>query len=99
MKKLGKLKLKNISILEDQKMKKISGGYWPGSGTYNDPYQLPEVVVTACYCAGCIEFEKRNNPHGLSGGDRTNNAVTTPFGEYVIKEFIIKNASCYPWAD
>ncbi len=26
-------------------MKTIVGGYYPGSGTYGDPYQLPEVVV------------------------------------------------------
>jgi len=60
MKTLKKICLNNISMsLSDTEMKNVVGGYDGGSGTYDDPYQLPEVVVGApcitpkiCACFG-----------------------------------------------
>jgi natural product precursor len=49
MKKLSKISLKTVSArLSDAEMRSVVGGDdYPGSGTYDDPYQLPEVTVTA----------------------------------------------------
>jgi len=96
MKKLSKLKLKDFQEINDSEMKSIVGGF-SGSGTYDDPYLLPELTVYGCYCAACADFDKRNNPLGLSGGDKSNSSVFTPFGEYVMKEYVLKHASCCAW--
>lgn len=102
--KLSKLKLKDFHEMDEKEMKNVVGGdisprTYPGSGTEEDPYQLPGIVVTPgpCICGGCAAFEERNNPHGMSGPDRTNNALVTPLGEYIIKEWIIDHDPCCRW--
>ncbi|MDR2146706.1 MAG: hypothetical protein LBE91_09650 [Tannerella sp.] len=92
-----------ISINEQMMMK--GGGDdppLPGSGTYDDPYQLPEVTVYGkysppkpepCTCDFCEQFDKSNNP--ISG----DGPVTTPLGEYLIKEFSNNHSECCPWND
>jgi natural product precursor len=53
MKKLSKICLKNLSVsMKDLEMKSMVGGYG-GSGTKDDPYQLPEVVVYGKYTGPC----------------------------------------------
>jgi natural product precursor len=99
MKKLKKIHLKSVlSFLSEGELKSVVGGY-DGSGTYDDPYKLPEVVIYGCRCEACINFEFRNNPYALKGADKSNNALMTPLGEYIWKEFILKHASCCPWYD
>jgi hypothetical protein len=50
MKNLGKIHLRTIkNKLPESELKFVVGGY-DGSGTYGDPYQLPEVVIYADPC-------------------------------------------------
>ena len=47
MKALKRISMRSVSeVLSDKEMRLYVGGYVDGSGTYDDPYQLPEVVVT-----------------------------------------------------
>jgi natural product precursor len=70
MKKLGKLKLRTHEM-RDYEMRNLFGGYG-GSGTYDDPYQLPEVVVYGNYtgpcpaCAAGYQWMQDANYHPLS---------------------------------
>jgi hypothetical protein len=38
---------KDVKVLSEREMQQAVGGY-EGSGTYEDPYQLPEVVISLC---------------------------------------------------
>jgi len=71
MKTLKKLHLRSVSqFLSDQEMRHVVGGDTysngyvvnGGSGTYNDPYQLPAVVITVppkiAACLGLKEGER-----------------------------------------
>jgi natural product precursor len=50
MKRLSKIRLSTVEDkLSDAEMRSVIGGYgYGGSGTENDPYQLPEIIVTPC---------------------------------------------------
>ncbi len=45
MKQLKKLKLKDFSEMTDSEMKFVVGGSGGGSGTKDNPFQLPEVEI------------------------------------------------------
>ena len=51
MKVLKRITLKSVSeYLSDKEMRNVVGGDYGGSGTYDDPYQLPEVVIKGDPC-------------------------------------------------
>ena len=54
MKVLKKIRLSTVEDkLSDTEMKMVVGGYsYPGSGTEDDPYQLPGVTVTCGQSGG-----------------------------------------------
>jgi natural product precursor len=75
VKTLKKIHLKSVSnFLSEREMKSVIGGEgYGGSGTYDDPYQLPEVVIYGNYDSNTPKPCSNNGcrgPHGtrVAGG-------------------------------
>lgn len=72
MKKLKRLKLNQFSQMDEVEMNNLMGGYFSGSGTCNDPYQLPEVTVYAnSGCPACMAGHSFMNDAGYHSASKS----------------------------
>ncbi len=91
MKQLKKLKLKDFSEMSDAEMKFVVGGSGGGSGTKDEPYQLPEVVISSCPSGpGSKILDCMGKPRGADCCILYNNKVYT--GRCIVDQFNPKGA-------
>lgn len=55
------------------------------------------TVTVSCECGACTNFDAMNNPFGLGGADKSNNAFFNSLGEWLMKKFILKHDPCCAW--
>lgn len=74
---MKRIRARSVSeVLSDNEKRRIVGGY-DGSGTYDDPYVLPEVVVKSC-----LKYGKCDNK---SEGDLCDYLYTPPNSSYTYR--------------
>lgn len=99
MKTLKNFKLHKDAEMSSLEQQRIIGG--TDGLVWSDEfgcYMLPEVTVYGHRpCSACVSLEGRNNPHGLSGGDRNNHSVLTPLGDILMKYLVLDHDPWCPW--